>query len=383
MAALAHRAGRRLAPAALALLLVCGSGAAATAQAPPAAGSANDAKLVEYEVSEAVVERLMKWAQWFGLAVGLPLAALALILTVLGVRSYRDLQQRLTDARAEVDQRMAEALELKGEFDALRLRYAQLAELEQSVRAIAGRVERIEEVVGFQKSKALTPKLQASLQDSLRRYRAWLAGLGVDTDEPVTVAVTAKDLRNAHYDAGRIEIDKRLAGDPDVVMREYTHHVLKTLRPEGEALEFGAVQSGLSDYLPCSFKDAPQYAPKAAAAFNRMYRRKIVPEGYVRTMVNDRRLDTGGELHDVGEAWGGAFWELRELLASQVADRLLLEAWKEAPVIADTPAAQLAFAKRVCALAARRKPSSEAKAAAIFARRGLAVRRPARRRAAA
>jgi hypothetical protein len=51
---------------------------------------------------------------------------------------------------------------------------------------------------------------------------------------------------------------------------------------------------------------------------------------YVRNLDNPRKFDETSEfeVHDRGEIWSGAFWELRSLLGRELADRLLAQAWK-------------------------------------------------------
>jgi hypothetical protein len=365
-----------------------------------------DSKLVEFETSQAIADRLIKWAQWFALAVGAPLAILALVLTLFGVRSYADFRDRLQKAREAIDAQMRKAAELQGaheaieqqlrdaaglqsQFVALREHLTELSQLDQNVRAIADQVNRIEQFVGFQKSPALTPKLQAALQASLTRYRTWLAGIGCRTDKPVTVLVDRKEKNNAYYQPpDRIVIAEALAGDPDVVLREYTHHVLGEVKQK-RALPFTAIQSGLSDYFPCSFNNNPLFAVQSAPVFNRIFKQVLFPNGYVRNMVNQVRLDTAptlGSQQAIGEGWGGAFWELRQRLGHDEADTLLFDAWKAAPIVDDGPASSLVFAREVVSLATERYPQAGPEAQAIFERRGLRLGRsktkPARGRPA-
>src|SRR5262249_36859030 len=261
----------------------------------------------------------------------------------------QDLQKRLADARAEVERRMAEAADLKTEFAALHERYAQLLELEQNVRALSGRVDRVEaEVVAFQASKALTPRIKASLEAVLGRYRAWPWALQFDPSGPATVAIERQDAPNAYYDDGRMVIDPRLADDPDVALREFTHHALRSARGELDNRQFTAIQSGLADYLPCAFNGNPLFAVKSAPVFNRFYKQKIAPDGYLRTMLNKNRLDgdvTEYTTHSVGEAWGGAFWDLRGVIGGRETDQVVLKAWSQAEAIDDTIAARTAFAR--------------------------------------
>ena len=375
---------------------------AASAAAAPAAPEGRDAKLVEFETSDAIAERLLKWAQWFALAVGLPLAILAAVLAILGVRSYADFRATVekardgidTDLKAErekidgelkaardaVEQQMKDAAGLQTELVALRARLGEVSELESSVRDIAAKVTRIEQFVGFEKSTALTPRLQARLEAVLTRYRQWLLGIGVKPGKPVTVHIDPKTRDNAYYMApNKMVIAKALAGDPDVLLREYSHHVLMEARPRKRE-GFGSIQSGLADYLPCSFNGQPLFAAKAAPVFNRLFKETVFPNGYVRRMDNDVALDLGQTTvapHPVGEAWGGAFWEIRSLLGAGAADPLLLEAWKTSPSIDDTQAGWTAFAGAVMALAEARHAKEAPKVRAIFAKRWADL--PARR----
>jgi hypothetical protein len=369
--------------------------AATAAAAAPATPEGRDAKLVEFETSDAIAERLLKWAQWLAIAVGLPLAILAAVLATLGVRSYADFRAsvdkaregidtdlkierekvdgELKAARKAVEQQMQDAAGLQTELVALRTRLGEVSELESSVRDIAAKVTRIEQFVGFEKSTALTPKLQASLEAALTRYRQWLLGIGMKPGKPVTVHIDPKTRDNAYYMApNKMVIAKALAGDPDVLLREYSHHVLIEGRPGRKREEFTSIQSGLADYLPCSFNGGPLFAVKAAPVFNRLFKEDLFPNGYVRRMDNDIPLDLGQTTvakQPMGEAWGGAFWEIRSLLGAGAADPLLLEAWKTSPSIDDTPAGWTAFIGAVIAGAQARHPKEVAKVRAIFAKR--------------
>src|SRR5262249_48297927 len=158
-------------------------------------------------------------------------------------------------------------------------------------------------------------------------------------DERVTVFIDPKLKDNAYYEPGRIVIAEVLAGDPDVVLREYTHHVLKDAKDQ--AVPWTAIQSGLSDYLPCSFNNNPLFGAKSAPVFNRIFKRQLFAKGYVRNMVNALRLDTlrqGISEQEIGEGWSGVFWELRTLIGWEQADPLLVDAWKVAKIKRDSTA---------------------------------------------
>jgi hypothetical protein len=55
------------------------------------ARSLKDRDVVEVEVSEAVMTRVIGWAKTFGLVTGVPLGIAALVLAMLGIRTYSDL----------------------------------------------------------------------------------------------------------------------------------------------------------------------------------------------------------------------------------------------------------------------------------------------------
>jgi hypothetical protein len=295
----------------------------------------------------------------------------------------------LEAAHEAIDRQMKDAAKLQAQFLALREHLAELSKLDTSVREIAAQVNRIEKFVGFRKSAALTPELEATLEACLTRYRAWLTGIGCDTDEPVTVLISrdAGERGNAHYEPGKIVISEALASDPDVALREYTHHVLSEAK-QNDALPFTSIQSGLADYLPCSFNDSPLFAVRSIPAFRQLYGREHFPNDYLRNMVNKLRLDTKptvGSQQAIGEGWSGAFWELRGLLGQPQADPLLFDAWKAAPIVEDAPGSTIPFAETVLALVAERHPKALAAAQAIFRRRGMdsaAQPRPRRRAAA-
>ena len=342
-----------------------------------------DSKVVEYETSEAITNRLMEWAKTFGWLIGFPLAILAAVLALLGVKSYSDFKKLAESAGdevktekevasaeikklvAEAHQQMDEIASIKTEMEALRRSMGQVSE----------RVDRVEKAVVFQKSEALTPALQKSLEDAVEAFRSRLKQIDFPTgDSPIPVSVDPT-LDNAHYDINKNEIviGALLVDDPDVAVREYARHVLERMHPDGT---YTALVSGLADYLTCSFNDRPKLAEKSAPALGRKYDRKWLKQGYLRTMDNRRTFDELGpkpEMHDVGEVWGGAFWEIRALLGAKDADRLLLTACRETPSKEDSRQSRVEFARAVARLAGRDHTAQAADIQAIFQRRGLAL----------
>jgi len=209
----------------------------------------------------------------------------------------------------------------------------EFAVLQQKVETLGAKVERLERVT-FEPSVALTPELQTELQSSLDSFQAYLAKLGYQSQTGhVRVFVDPKLKDNVYYEGegNRIVLGEPLAKDTDAVFREYTHHALLS-RAE---LHWGimtneqqAVESGLADYFACSFNNDPLFGEQSIHMF-RQYP-GFEDKSAIRNLNNDRTFDEAAanpEIHNVGEIWGGAFWELRERLTQPVADKLLFSTW--------------------------------------------------------
>src|SRR5262245_5780145 len=183
--------------------------------------------------------------------------------------------------------------------------------------------------IGFERSELLTEALQSKLEDTLTRYGSYLQTIGFSkTDATVTVAVEAMNAPNAHYIPGknRIVIDRRLAEDPSVALREYSHHILIGAKSFDTSVQFTALESGLADYFSCSFLNVPNVGDKLGALFG-------LSTSHIRTLKHKRtfaevtkEMDRH-QVHSMGEIWGGFFWDVREQIGAGVADSLLASAW--------------------------------------------------------
>jgi len=359
-----------------------------------------DRKLVEIEITEAIVTRLSSWAKLLGFFVGVPLAALALILAVLGIRNYSDFSRSLDTAKKDVEQTFqrarqeaqqhgeqfkeriaalrkegedlsARSEELKTRYQRLQTELAGLDTLAKNVRTLATKVERIEQRIGFEPSPALTPDLRKRLETSFGDFMRYLAGIGFTPNDRVRIRVDAKVQANAYFvpSENLIVIGESLASDPHVVYRTYAHYALGTFLKMVPAS--AAVESGLADYFTCSFSNTPHFGEEAAKEL----RRFGVDKPYVRTLDNRRRFTELGprpESHDAGEVWGAAFWEMRAALGREVVDKLLFDAW--ASFRGTQPGASFGttFAAKVVELAGGRGGGTSAgQIRAMFQQRGL------------
>jgi hypothetical protein len=182
--------------------------------------------------------------------------------------------------------------------------------------------------LAFEKSELLTESMQQSLQNTLKEYFDYLDRLGFPKPgAAVTVSIEAMDPPTAYYVNNRIVIDRRMAEDPSVALREYNHHLLLTTTKNRDwGGPFAALESGLADYFACSFLKNPNLGEKSARLFNSK-------SPFIRSLKNRRTyadLPKGREWkvpQVAGEVWGGFFWDIREQLGTSDADALVASTW--------------------------------------------------------
>ncbi|MFH1532186.1 MAG: hypothetical protein ABIK09_15785 [Pseudomonadota bacterium] len=113
--------------------------------------------------------------------------------------------------------------------------------------------------------------------------------------------------------------------DADVIYHEYTHATVGGDRLFGIPVdEFGpdaspgAIHEAYGDYFACTILGDPQASEYALGALSGAARDlsvfKKCPEDYY------------GEVHDDGEIYGSALWEIRETIGREAADRILFDA---------------------------------------------------------
>jgi hypothetical protein len=180
----------------------------------------------------------------------------------------------------------------------------------------------------FQPSVALTPELQNSLEASLNSFQKYLQNLGYQSsDSQISVEVQPEVQGYAYYDGAHnhMVLSQAAASDLDIVFREYAHYVLLSLIKEpfqdwGQA--YRSIESGLADYLPCSFGGNPLVAET--------FSKQVLNKDYIRNLQNERKfsdLPANAPEQQFGEIWGGAFWEMRQQFGQAIADKLLFSAW--------------------------------------------------------
>ena len=186
-------------------------------------------------------------------------------------------------------------------------------------------------VLEFEKSSALTSELRTHLSDAFVAFEAYLMRCGYQPKGGrLGVFVDPKLRDNVYYDGLRIVLGAPLATDTDAFFRECSHHALLPVPLGTLGKHQSAIESGLADYFACSFNDDPRFGEQSFRLFVRHFP-EFAAKGAIRLLNNDRNYDEvgrGSEMHDEGEVWGGAFWEMRQRQGPPVADRLLFEGWR-------------------------------------------------------
>jgi len=384
-----------------------------------------DEKAVEIETADAVIARVSEWAERLFFWLGIPLAILFAALGLFGYRELSDVWKLLDAAKhdstaarneaaevlknahertAELKDAQERAATLLNESTAIahqledaRARLSEVRKLSEDVRTLSSKVERIEERFKFDTSAESGPELKSRLEEVLKSFQTYLAGLGYEPKEGEVTVNIKPDLaaerpdmnlpahQIAFYDPGRrtMYVRSEYADDPDVALRQFAHHVLFGYKPDYMKLggSLVVIESALATYFPCSFNNNHLYAEKAAVTASRLPGGPSNP--YFSNLKEHRKIVEGHTyVYDAGrdEAWGGAFWELRERFGQPVTDKLLLNAWSSVPMptdgSSDLQPSSLAFLKCMLEADTSLEDGKHAKVIqAVFRNRGLRLPR--------
>lgn len=229
--------------------------------------------------------------------------------------------------------------------------------------------------VSFEPSEALSDPLRQSLDKLMRDYVAALGKIGFPAVETARVKVeSTPGVPNAYYliEGRQMVIDPRIAGDRSVPLREFNHHILTARTAALPVGQFGrdgfaAIESGLADYLACSFLNNPRFGELAAKPLG-------VPKPFIRNMDNNRKFDgSASEPHDVGEIWSGALWAMRTELGHDVFDPIIVKAWLSIDWSRVKSDESLTFTTALVAAARQQTPERAAVVLDTFGKRGFPV----------
>jgi hypothetical protein len=185
------------------------------------------------------------------------------------------------------------------------------------------------ERINFTSSAALTPEVKENLSKILSSFQKYSKTIGFQiSDDKVAVTITPGLDPIAYYEPSEksITVGSEYADDSNTVLRQYAHHLLMSSNnsiPNDNG--YYAIESGLASYFPCSFSNHPIIGDKSGAASKGL--------DSPQKLVNNRKFseislkDWASVQTDGSEVWGGAFWEIHELLGQEMADKLLYSTW--------------------------------------------------------
>lgn len=327
--------------------------------------------VVEVETTQAIVSRLLAWSKMFASFVAIPLGILLLILAGAGIKSYVDIlglaakaeqaqkevegrinatnkgveaqidvfkksiDDRLDSANKLVTTTQSKTQEILGNLDKLE---KQLSENKEQLTNLESKVKGIE----FKRSDKLTETLQAKLEDALADFQSYFEKIGyrpAEGAQKVGVRIDEEIKDNAYFDKKDIVLGEDLASNPEFLTTEYAWIVFQGANPKAfdriwnaPSIQANAFLQGLKLYFVCSYKDEPHFGRDYYRLIGRPEEAEKKP--FLFNLENDRAFKPGDtspestEPHQLGEIWGGSFWDLRKALGREKADRLLFEAWK-------------------------------------------------------
>jgi subtilisin-like proprotein convertase family protein len=160
-----------------------------------------------------------------------------------------------------------------------------------------------------------------------------LKEFGFTVEEEVTVKVWSSPSPYYERSTDSIFLGSEMIEAIDIALRTYLTHV--SAREARQGRESNPISIAAQDYFTCSFTDDPILGEKVTMT---------TPKGYPRTIRNDSTYTfleplpessdsiavSQWRIYEEAGIWGGAFWDIRELVGQERADRLLALAWKTA-----------------------------------------------------
>jgi hypothetical protein len=297
---------------------ISGTAALEPAGKAVAGAGSKDQKVVEIETAAMIAERVLSWAKLFGLAVAFPAALLIGTLTVLGISKYSDFSTLVADSEAKLRKAVTDATNTS---DSLAKKVAQLDQQqsanEQKIQSLSRQVESL----SFGKDSSLPLDKQKQLQELFAKFQEYLRGLGYVPENREIKFVLHDDKSDkmtgalAYYVDGTIHISLSAANDPDVVYREYLHHVfMSKLGNVDLPLERVALESGLADFFIASYSNRP-------AIYQKTVPTNLSAPGKL------KKVTGYGDTFEVGHIWGSLFWKIRQSLGSELVERELFASW--------------------------------------------------------
>jgi type II secretory pathway pseudopilin PulG len=227
-----------------------------------------------------------------------------------------------------------------------------------------------------------SPELDKDLRPALESFQKYLneSGFKIAATGVVLYEVVPGDAISTEsgefyslYDPDTrvLKVAKEHLGDFDLIRHEYMRHVLDPDYPgprdpskNRHWFDYYAVGSGMATYFVCSFGNTPVFAGNDPDVKS--------------DLKNNRKLQHSTDdlsAEDIGSnAWGGAFWQLREEIGQASADKLLANAWASWRPVNPKADLFLQFVQQLIAIDESQSGSQHIRSIqSIFRQRGLKV----------
>lgn len=283
-----------------------------------------DQKVVEIETAVMIAERLVAWAKLFAWLVAVPAALLIAILTVIGISKFSDFTTLVRESETKLKTTVAQAA-TSAELFAQKVAdlTQKQTEADRQLAMLSKELKTVTEKLGFAQG-ALAPDAQRLLQEQFAKFQAFVVGLGYvpgTAEIKVEVLTDGKAGTMAYYSNGRIYVAKEAVNDPEVIYREYLHHVLYSkigltnVGPERSALE-----SGLADYFVASY-----------AGSSKIYQQSFGTPLNLNEAKNIKPVTGHEDRFPVGNSWAALFFQLRQTIGRDTIDKAVFAAWFDLP----------------------------------------------------
>jgi hypothetical protein len=187
----------------------------------------------------------------------------------------------------------------------------------------------------------------------------------------------------SYYDPGKVRIvlSPCAAGEVGMVFREFGHHVLiRALSfdyPNKYNMVLLTIKTGLVSYFACSYQNDPMLGRAQTPSDGQ----KDTSSG--RAMVdleNGKSLSSAASMkesdyvamYDIGEAWGGVFWDIRKSIGAELADQIIFAAWRSLPPPDKNPSYATEMERRILSqVRTKMGEEKEREIRELFVKRGL------------
>jgi hypothetical protein len=302
--------------------------------------------MIPVDLAAKAADLLLAWTRMFAFFVAAPAAVILAGLSFVGYSKFQDVQNTAVKAEATLQaaqQNVDKIADRTKQVD------SQLAELgqrlqanDQQIKSLDTTVRSLAEKLSFGTTSGLSTTQQAKLTQAADGFLRYFEQLGYTPKTKTINFSTNVSVQGAlsYYDpdSNTIVMGPKVADDESMLLHEYAHHILYSSlsfdaisgNPEWK---FSAVpiEFGLADYFVASFRNQPVIGALAAEHLGATAGGQLPVnlENNVRITATQLGDNFNGALiYRLEPAWGGAFWELRQALGRDVADKSLYEAWR-------------------------------------------------------